>query len=89
MEQKEMTKVQKAFEKAVVKLEKMYDLSDRSLVRCYHDKESVSVDGELHSIMNGMSDHLGHAWSVLEQAVEDCGYYIENVNGCDWKFYKA
>lgn len=82
------TKAQKAFETAVKKLEKMYQLDNRSLCRHYHDSKSVSVDGELHAIMNGMSDHLGHAWSIIEEAVGNAGYFIENVNGCDWNFYR-
>lgn len=84
-----MTKIQKTFEGAVKKLEKLYQLDSRSLVRHYHDDQSVSVDGELHAIMNGMSDHLGHAWNIISEAVEAKGYFIENVNGCDWKFYKG
>ena len=81
-------KIQKTFEFAVKKLEKMYDLDGRALCRYYHDEDSVSVDGELHALLNGNSDYLNGGREIIDAALADIGYFMENVNGCDFKFYK-
>ena len=83
------TKAQKKFESAVKKLERMYGLSSSSLCRYYHDEESVSVDGELHSILNFNSEFCGEGREVIDDALASIGYYIENIDGCDFKFYKV
>lgn len=82
-----MTTAQRIFEKSIKKLEKMYGLTPRSLCRNYHDSRSVSVDGDLHAILNDYSDFLKEAKKIILDDLDQAGYFIENVNGCDFKFY--
>ena len=83
-----MTSPQKVFESTIKKIEKMYGLTSQSMCRYYHDEESVSVDGELHSMLNHMSSFGATAVQMIEDALSAKGYFMENQNGCDFKFYR-
>jgi hypothetical protein len=84
-----MTRPQKTFEAVIKRIEKKTKSGyNTSFCRYYHDEQSVSVDGELHSILNGYSDFLGCLREEIDNALSSIGYFMENQNGCDFKFYK-
>lgn len=57
----------------------------------FHDNKSVSVDSVLYEILNYGQADFGYGRQLGEKIYNElkkAGYYMDNINGCDWIFAK-
>ena len=57
----------------------------------FHDNKSVSVDANLYEVLNyGCGDFKAGKGldETIYNALNKAGYYMENIDGCDWTFVK-
>ncbi len=87
LELKELSKGQKVFKNEVDKFAKKYDMADE-LLFCFHNSDSVSVDGELYSMLNYSSEYNFSLPEKIYDALQNAGYFLESINGCDYGIYK-
>lgn len=87
LEFNELSKGQKIFKKVVDSFAKKCNTED-SLLYWFHDSDTVSIDGELHSILNGFNEYNFSLPEQIETALFNADYFLESINGCDYGIYK-
>lgn len=87
LEFNELSKGQKIFKKVVDSFAKKYDMQD-SLLYWFHNSETVSIDGDLHSILNGFCEYNFSLPEKIKTVLFNAGYFLESINGCDYGIYK-
>lgn len=85
------TTPQKVFTSTIEEYQNKYDPeNDIELPYWYHDGQTVSVDGYLWQILNDVTEY-GYGdelYKTLRDNLYKIGYMLENINGCDFGFYK-
>ena len=87
-----MTRPQQIFKKVVDAYSKAMEkeFGDcAAFLYWFHDDESVSVDGTLHEVLNMDTMAFQNLYENLDRALAKEGWFIENQNGTDHKFYRA